>query len=80
MKIRLQNLWYMLHYILSRITAKRIEKNFSQRYMAARLNISQSYYNKLENGRNEMSIKTLLEIIEILDIGITDLFNKDKSA
>jgi transcriptional regulator with XRE-family HTH domain len=42
--------------------------------MAARLNISQSYYNKLENGKYEMSIKTMFEIFEILDIDITNLF------
>ena len=70
----------MLHYILSKITAKRLEKNFSQRYMASCLNISQSYYNKLENGKNEMSIKTMFEIIEILEINLTELFNKGKSA
>lgn len=63
----------MLHNILTKITAKRLEKKFSQSYMASCLNISQSYYNKLENGKNEMSIRTMLRIIEILNIDIAEL-------
>ncbi|WP_284650752.1 helix-turn-helix domain-containing protein [Flavobacterium terrisoli] len=59
---------------LTKITAKRLEKNISQRYMAARLNISQSYYNKLENGKIEMTVNTMLTISEILDIDTTELF------
>jgi transcriptional regulator with XRE-family HTH domain len=65
----------MLHYVLSKITAKRLEKNFSQRYMASRLNISQSYYNKLENGKKELTFQTMYKILEILDIEISELFS-----
>lgn len=70
----------MLHYILSKITAKRLEKNYSQQYMASQLGISQGYYNKLENGRNEMSAKTMFSIFEILNIDTNELFCSDKSS
>ncbi len=48
--------------------------------MASCLNISQSYYNKLENGKNEMSIKTMSEILEILEIDIAELFGSKKAV
>jgi transcriptional regulator with XRE-family HTH domain len=64
----------MMHYILSKITAKRLEKRYSQQYMADSLSITQGYYNKLENGKNEMSIQTLCRIMEILEMDISEIF------
>ena len=72
----------MQHTILTKITKKRLEKNFSQHYMASQLNISQSYYNKIENGKKELTISRILEIVKILNISITDIFDSknNKSA
>lgn len=44
--------------------------------MAVRLDISQSYYNKLENGKMEMSISMMFNILEILEMDIPELFGK----
>lgn len=66
----------MMHYILAKITAKRLEKRYSQEYMANCLKISQGYYNKLENGKIEMTIRTMFEIMEILEIDISE-FSKN---
>ena len=63
----------MLQNILSKICQKRIEKNLSQYYMAAQLNISQGYYNKLENGKKTLSLQRILQIATLLDIEITEL-------
>ena len=65
----------MIHYILSKITAKRIELSFSPEYMATCLKITPDYYKKLETGESEMSIKMMHDILEILEIDINTLFN-----
>lgn len=70
----------MVETILTKISIKRLEKKFSQDYMAIRLNISQSYYNKIENGKKEITLKKIIEITTILNIDIQELFNqKNKS-
>lgn len=66
----------MQEYILSKITAIRIRKNLSQNYIASRLQISQSYYNKIENGKKQMTLSMLLTIITVLDIEPGELFEK----
>lgn len=64
----------MMHYILAKITAKRLEKRYSQEYMATCLKITQGYYNKLENGKIEMTIRTMFEIMEILEMDTAEVF------
>jgi transcriptional regulator with XRE-family HTH domain len=66
----------MVETILTKISIKRLEKKFSQDYMALRLNISQSYYNKIENGKKEITLKKIIEIATILNIDIPELFNQ----
>ena len=54
----------------------RLEKNFSQDYMAIRLGLSQSQYAKVENGVQELTLIRLIQISEILDINPTQLFEE----
>ena len=72
----------MQQYILKKIIQKRREKNFSQNYMASQLKISQSHYNKIENGKKKLTLDRILVIVRIFNISITDLFDADdnKSA
>lgn len=70
----------MLQNILNKIAAKRLEKNFSQQYMATRLNITQGYYNKLENGKIEMTLKTLFQIAEVLEMHPAEFFEHNNKA
>lgn len=65
--------------ILKKIYKIRLEKNFSQHYMASQLNISQSYYNKIENGKKELTLQRILDIVKTLNIPITDLFNSENT-
>jgi len=67
----------MVETVLTKITVKRLEKKFSQHYMAHRLNISQSYYNKLENGKKDITLKQIILIAEILNIDTADLFKNN---
>ena len=64
--------------ILSHIRSKRHILNYSQEYVASLLKISQSSYNKIENGSTELTVKVLLEIAKILDLDYAELI-KHKS-
>lgn len=54
--------------IRKRIKFLRIEKGYSQYYLGNLLNISQISYHKLETGKTELKVKTLLELAEILEV------------
>ena len=54
--------------ILLQIRAKRQSLNYSQEYVASVLHISQSSYNKIENGTTELTVTTLLQIAQILEL------------
>jgi transcriptional regulator with XRE-family HTH domain len=60
------------------IRKMRIEKNYSQEYVASKLNISQSYYGRIENSKANLDLKTLDEILEVLEIDCIDFFTKIK--
>jgi transcriptional regulator with XRE-family HTH domain len=63
----------MYETILKKIIIKRSEKNISQEYMAEKLNITQSFYSKIENGKRELKLISLLEIAEILELDLYEL-------
>lgn len=65
----------MVNEILTKIRSKRLEKNYSQTYLASRLKISQSYYAKIENGITKLTVDELIEISEILNINLSELFS-----
>ena len=46
--------------IRAKIRLLRIEKGYSQSYVGNQLNISQISYHKLESGKTELKVKTLL--------------------
>ena len=62
------------------IRKMRIEKNYSQEYLASKLNISQSYYGRIENGKVNLDLKILNEILVILQIDYIDFFTKIKMS
>ncbi|TDP61149.1 helix-turn-helix protein [Flavobacterium dankookense] len=57
----------------------RLEKNYTQEYIATKLNISQSYYGRIENGKADLNIDTLYKILTILDTDYIDFFMQVKS-
>ncbi|MDC8103383.1 helix-turn-helix domain-containing protein [Chryseobacterium sp. PTM-20240506] len=58
---------------LEKIREKRIQKGYSQTYIADLLDISQAQYSRLEKGENDFDIKKLGELLEILDINFFDV-------
>jgi transcriptional regulator with XRE-family HTH domain len=61
--------------VCTKIKLLRLEKNLTQVYLAEQLNISQSYYAKLESGKKEMSMKMFFEVLKILDVDIASFVN-----
>lgn len=61
--------------IAYKIKKARINKGFSQEDIAAKLNVSQSAYAKIENGITKLDIERLLDIVKILEMDIQDLLN-----
>jgi len=59
--------------ILAKIRSKRHELNYSQEYMAIMLQMKQSNYNKIENGKVEMTLTLLSKIINILRLDYNEL-------
>lgn len=68
----------MVDRVLIEIRKKRKELNYSQEYIASLLNISQSSYNKIENGTTELTVNTLYDIAQILEFDIDELINLKK--
>ncbi|MGV3695945.1 helix-turn-helix domain-containing protein [Flavobacterium sp.] len=64
--------------ILLNIRFKRQELNYSQQYMASLLEMNQANYNKIENGRVELSVSAMLKIAHILNLTTKDLFNDER--
>lgn len=58
---------------------KQIRKrmNMSQKELATKMEISQSYLSDIESGRKNLSIKTVKKLADSLGLSVTDLFNDD---
>jgi transcriptional regulator with XRE-family HTH domain len=61
--------------IRMRIKKIRVEKGYSQEYMADMLSISQNAYHKLERGHTRINLQKFIEISKILEIEISELIN-----
>lgn len=50
-------------------------KDYTQEYLAAKLNISQNAYSKIELGYTKITLERLFHIAHILEVDINDLIN-----
>jgi len=64
--------------IMQNIRSIRIAKQYSQDYVAAKLNISQNTYSKMELGRTEITVERLLNLAVVLELDLIDLLNPEK--
>ncbi len=64
----------MVNDICEKIRLLRIEKNYSQEYIAAMLDMSQSYYGRIENGKTTISVECLFKILYVLEADCTTFF------
>ncbi|HTN20763.1 MAG TPA: helix-turn-helix transcriptional regulator [Pelobium sp.] len=64
----------------SRIKNIRESKNLSQEFVGNELGIGQSGYSKIENAKRELTVKELVKLAEIFQIGISELISEEKPA
>ena len=63
----------MVNDIRERIKRIRIDKGYSQDYMAEMLNISQNAYHKLERGHTKINLQKFIDISKIFEIDVSEL-------
>src|SRR5690349_7315358 len=52
-------------------------KNYSQKYVAAKMGISQNAYSKIENNLTQLTVHHVKQLSEILQVPITDLLKDE---
>ena len=62
--------------INEKIRLLRLEKSFSQEYVASQLELSQSYYGRIENGKRTISVDCLMKILSVFDVDYNTFFNE----
>jgi transcriptional regulator with XRE-family HTH domain len=67
-----------MNVVLNTIRLIRLEKKLSQEYVASKLNFTQSYYAKMENGESDISARNLLLLLDILEMDPIDFFKEVK--
>ena len=66
-----------LQFVLAAIRAKRMELNYTQEYMAFKLNISQNAYSKIELSYTKLTLEALFNIADILETHVTVFIYED---
>ena len=52
-------------------------KNYSQKYVASKMGISQNAYSKIENNITQLTVHHIKELYKILEMPITDFLKDD---
>lgn len=68
----------MVPKILKSIRIARIERNHTQESIATKLNLTQSYYAKIEVGKAKLTIALFFKLLDILELDYVDFFKKIK--
>ena len=55
----------------------REQRNYSQKWVAAQMQISQNAYSKIENNITQLTVHHIKQLAKILDIPIVDLLKDD---
>lgn len=63
--------------IITNIKTIRESKNYSEGYVAEKVGISQSTYNRKENGEGDFSLSELLKLGEVLEVSVSKFIDMD---
>ena len=63
--------------IAANIRSKREYRNYTQEYLAAKLNISQNAYSKIELGYTKITVERLFQIAAILEFEVSELIDPE---
>lgn len=75
LKIMKSELEFKIRSVASNIRKIREQRNYTQEYLAAKLNISQNAYSKIELGYTKITVERLFYIAIILEVDPVDLIN-----
>ncbi|GAA3981503.1 helix-turn-helix domain-containing protein [Mucilaginibacter dorajii] len=75
-----ETLNYKIKAIAANIRNTREQLNYTQEYLAAKLNISQNAYSKIELGYTKITVERLFQIAAILEVDIHEIINTEKIA
>lgn len=71
---------YKIKAIAANIRRTREQLNYTQEYLAAKLNISQNAYSKIELGYTKITVERLFQIAAILEVDVHELIAAEKTA
>ncbi|QEM03015.1 helix-turn-helix transcriptional regulator [Mucilaginibacter rubeus] len=63
--------------IANRIRAIRQEKNYTQFYVAYKLNVSQNTFSKIELGNVKLTLARLIDIAKVLEVDLHDFLKEE---
>ncbi|MEE1946178.1 helix-turn-helix transcriptional regulator [Pedobacter sp. KR3-3] len=69
-----------MHEVASTIRKIREQKNYTQDYLAAKLDISQNAYSKIELGYSKITLDRLFQIAVILEVEVMQLLYPEKAG
>jgi transcriptional regulator with XRE-family HTH domain len=70
---------YKVKAVATNIRNKRVSLNYTQEYLAAKLNISQNAYSKIELGYTKITVERLFQIADILETELTELIKAENA-
>ncbi|HBS52815.1 MAG TPA: hypothetical protein DD806_02325 [Flavobacterium sp.] len=64
--------------VLDAIRLARFKKRLKQEEVAVKLNVTQGFYSKIENGQSELTLSLFEQLVLILEIDCMDLIKQVK--
>lgn len=64
--------------VLDAIRLARFKKRLKQEEVAVKLNVTQGFYSKIENGQSELTLSLFEQLVLILEIDCIDLIKQVK--
>lgn len=65
--------------VASTIRKRREFRNYTQEYLALKLNISQNAYSKIELGYTKITLERLFQIADILEFDVIELIQPERA-
>lgn len=75
-----ETLNYKVRAIAVNIRKTREQLNYTQEYLAAKLNISQNAYSKIELGYTKITVERLFQIAAVLEVDIHSLIDTENPS
>ena len=64
------------YYVIGeRLRKARLEKNYTQEYLAEKMNVSVAFLSRIERGSSHINLKRLTEICKLLEVSEGEILN-----